>query len=64
VRFRIDFDNGYVAGDATDPAEVTVLNDLRAAWTAGHHWMSVEVEGGRMRTVGEIRSIEIDGVRS
>lgn len=62
MRFRIVFDNGSITGEETDPADIAVIEGLRAAYERGQHWLAVGLDHGRTKTVGDIVSMQIDGV--
>lgn len=63
MRFRIVFGDGFLTGDTDEPSEIAVVEGARAAYERGAHWLPVGLEHDRTRTVGDIRSIEIDGVK-
>jgi len=62
MRFRIVFPDGSITGEESDPADIAVIEGLRGAYVQGNHWLSVGLDHGRTKTVGDIVSMEIDGV--
>lgn len=62
ITFRIDFHGGsYLEGNSSDPTELAKLAGVVRAKGLGRDDMTIGLEGERVRTVGEIRAIDIKG---
>lgn len=58
MRFRIQFDDGALVGTTENPADAALIEQLIDATERGDHHLTVGLPGDRVRTVGDIRSIE------
>lgn len=62
MRFRIVFRDGSITDEESDPADIAVIENLGAAYKRGQHWLAIGLDHGRTKTVGDIVSMQIDGV--
>lgn len=57
---EVRFDTGVMTGDGSDAESLIVLARLLEAKAAGVLHQGIELEGGRTKTVADIRSIRIE----
>jgi len=60
---EIHFDSGRLEGAGIDTADLAQIGRLLVAFAEGHDKHPIEIEGGRMKSVGDIRSIRVEAIR-